>query len=94
VTTQTLTINAEDPSQSGVYTLTATNSCGTSTTNGAAVTVTCLADVNNDGNVDGDDVIDFLAAWDVGAESADVNDDGSTDGDDVIALFDRWDRGC
>jgi hypothetical protein len=93
-TTQTLTINAEDPTQSGVYTLTATNSCGTRTTNGANVTVTCLADMTGDGNVDGDDVIEFFAAWDAALPGGDINEDGSTDGDDVIALFDRWDRGC
>jgi hypothetical protein len=44
--------------------------------------------------VDGDDVIEFFAAWDQGAAVGDINEDGSIDGDDVIALFDRWDRGC
>jgi hypothetical protein len=52
----------------------------------------CPADWNNDGGVDGDDVIAFFAAWDAG--NADFNNDGGTDGDDVIAFFGRWDAGC
>ena len=93
-TTQTLTINAEDPTQSGVYTLTATNSCGTRTTNGANVTVTCLADVNGDDAVDSDDVIEYFGLWDANNPSADVSQDGGVDGDDIVIYFDRWDRGC
>jgi len=54
----------------------------------------CLADFNRDGQVDGDDVIAFFAAWDQAMPTADMNTDGSVDGDDVIVLFDRWDGGC
>lgn len=54
----------------------------------------CPADFNGDGNVDGDDIIAFFAAWDQASPPADTNADGSVDGDDVIALFDRWDSGC
>lgn len=94
VTTPHLQINAEDPTQSGVYTLTSTNSCGAETTIGAEVVVRCLADFNRDDSVDGDDVIDFFHAWDIGSAFGDINMDGGIDGDDVIRLFERWDRGC
>jgi len=53
---------------------------------------TCTADWNNDGSVDGDDVIAFFGEWDNG--DADFNNDGGTDGDDVIEFFVRWDNGC
>jgi hypothetical protein len=52
----------------------------------------CAADWNNDGGIDGDDVIQFFAEWD--ANDADYNGDGGTDGDDVIAFFADWDTQC
>ncbi len=52
----------------------------------------CPSDWNNDGGVDGDDVIAFFTEWDAG--EADYNGDGGTDGDDVIAFFGDWDSGC
>ncbi|MFZ4576615.1 MAG: lectin-like domain-containing protein, partial [Phycisphaerales bacterium] len=52
----------------------------------------CLANWNNDGSVDGDDVIAFFADWD--NNNGDVNGDGGTDGDDVIEFFGAWDSGC
>jgi hypothetical protein len=54
----------------------------------------CVADQNADGSVDGDDVIDLFAAWDLGLIEADTNGDGSVDGDDVIEFFEHWDAGC
>jgi hypothetical protein len=55
-------------------------------------TLFCPPDWNRDGGVDGDDVIEFFADWDV--SNADYNGDLGTDGDDVIAFFADWDRGC
>ena len=57
-------------------------------------TPSCPADYNNDGGVDGDDVIAFFADWDAGVMDADFNDDGGVDGDDVIGFFGNWDAGC
>ena len=54
----------------------------------------CVSDQNADGTVDGDDVIDLFAAWDLGLPAADTNGDGSVDGDDVIVFFEHWDAGC
>jgi hypothetical protein len=60
----------------------------------AELTVFCPADLNLDGNVDGDDVILFFGAWDNALPEGDFSDDGSVDGDDVIAFFARWDANC
>lgn len=54
----------------------------------------CPSDINCDGGVDGDDVIEFFGLWDAGDLGADQNRDGGVDGDDVIAFFARWDSGC
>jgi methionine-rich copper-binding protein CopC len=54
----------------------------------------CTADYNNDGGVDGDDVIAYFADWDSGLIAADFNNDGGVDGDDVIEFFGAWDLGC
>jgi probable HAF family extracellular repeat protein len=94
VTTPTLTIHANDPSQSGSYTLAITNPCGVTTTEPAIVSVSCAADWNHDGGIDGDDVILFFQQWDENDIGADFTADGSVDGDDVIGFFGRWDLGC
>ncbi|MFN9993371.1 MAG: GC-type dockerin domain-anchored protein [Phycisphaerales bacterium] len=54
----------------------------------------CPADINFDGSVDGDDVIEFFGAWDASRIEADFNADGAVDGDDVIAFFSSWDSNC
>ena len=53
----------------------------------------CFADYNNDGGIDGDDVIGFFSDWDSGNTCADVTADTGVDGDDVIAFFGAWDAG-
>jgi hypothetical protein len=53
----------------------------------------CAADFNNDGGIDGDDVIGFFGEWDTGGGCADVDASGGVDGDDVILFFGLWDNG-
>jgi hypothetical protein len=53
----------------------------------------CFADYNNDGGIDGDDVIAFFADWDAGNICADGDASTGVDGDDVIAFFGAWDAG-
>jgi RHS repeat-associated protein len=55
--------------------------------------VNWLADINQDGLVDGEDIISFFALWDVGAFGSDTNGDGGVDGDDVIQFLAWWDNG-
>jgi probable HAF family extracellular repeat protein len=94
VTTATLTINATDPTLSGLYTLTATNPCGSTVSTGTNLAVLCLSDRNFDGGVDGDDIIAFFAEWEAGNETADLNADGGIDFFDVEAFFEQWENGC
>jgi len=63
------------------------------TLDGAIVTTPCAADFNNDGGVDGDDVVSFFRAWENGQSSADVNLDGGVDGDDISSFFRLWEAG-
>jgi hypothetical protein len=51
----------------------------------------CIADYNNDGSIDGDDVILFFGDWDAAAVCSDVDGSGGVDGDDVIQFFNVWD---
>jgi hypothetical protein len=53
--------------------------------------VTCFADYNQDGGVDGLDVEEFFIDWSAG--NADVNSDGGTDGGDVETFFIQWSNG-
>jgi hypothetical protein len=93
-TTPTLTINLDEPSQSGSYSVAVTNSCGTTISQGAWVEVRCPADFNDDGGTDGQDLFEFFEAWSGGLSSADLNFDGGTDGSDITAFFTRWENGC
>jgi hypothetical protein len=58
------------------------------------VVTPCPADVNADGDVDGEDVLFFFSRWDAGENRADFNRDGGVDSDDIIAFFARWNAGC
>ncbi len=55
--------------------------------------VTCFADFNNDGGVDGFDVESFFNAWQASDTSADTNLDGGVDGSDVETFFLQWSVG-
>jgi len=70
-----------------------TNTCGTANSGLTPVRV-CVGDFTCDGGVDGDDVIEFFAVWDINDPAADINGDGGVDGDDVIEFFLKWDTGC
>jgi hypothetical protein len=48
----------------------------------------CLADLNDDGTVNGADLAALLSAWGTGA--IDLNGDGATDGADLAALLAAW----
>jgi probable HAF family extracellular repeat protein len=94
VTTPRLTMNALDPSLSGEYSLVATDSCGSTISQPAEVSIYCPGDFNSDGGIDGTDVDAFYASWEAGESPADVNLDGGVDGADVSVFFERWEAGC
>jgi hypothetical protein len=94
VTSPSLTITADEPSQSGDYSVAITNACGTTVSDIAWVEVTCPADFNSDGGTDGQDLFEFFEAWSGGESNADLNFDGGIDGGDVTAFYLRWENGC
>lgn len=55
--------------------------------------VSCPADFNQDGGIDGADVEAFFTAWEQGEATADVNGDGGVDGNDVETFFIAWQAG-
>ncbi|MEY3231955.1 MAG: hypothetical protein RL689_2044 [Planctomycetota bacterium] len=94
VSTPTLTIRANDPNDSGTYTLAVTNACGTAISDPAVIDVSCLSDFNLDGGVDGEDLFAFFGVWEQGQAEADVNQDGGVDFGDVSMFFEKWEAGC
>jgi choice-of-anchor C domain-containing protein len=53
----------------------------------------CPADYNQDGGVDGEDIVTFFAAWEAGGCDGDVNADGGVDSGDVDTFFTAWEAG-
>jgi hypothetical protein len=58
-----------------------------------ALYVTCPADYNEDGGIDGADLQAFFETWQQGVERADIDADGGVDGNDIEAFFVRWAAG-
>jgi hypothetical protein len=57
----------------------------------AALPVLCLADVDNSGGVDVDDLVAIILAWGpCAACPADVDDSGTVDVDDLVAVILAW----
>jgi subtilisin family serine protease len=54
----------------------------------------CIGDFNQDGGVDGSDVVDFFTAWENGDAAADLNQDGGVDGSDIGTFYAAWESGC
>jgi hypothetical protein len=81
----------------GTYTCVATNTCASTSSINAALTigecVPCPADFNQDGGVDGSDIEAFFLTWETGSPLADVNQDGGTDGADIETFFVAWEAG-
>jgi probable HAF family extracellular repeat protein len=82
---------------SGVYDCIVSGGCGTTRSVAASLSfcacISCAADFNQDGGVDGADVSDFFSAWEQGSCDADVDHNGGTDGDDVSTFFTAWENG-
>jgi len=54
----------------------------------------CIADFNGDGDVNTQDVLVFLNAWNAGDGSADINGDGNVNTQDVLVFLNLWNAGC
>jgi len=62
-------------------------------TDAAGVQV-CVADFNDDGIVNTQDVLAFLNVWADGLDTADINGDGIVNTLDVLAFLNHWTSGC
>jgi hypothetical protein len=94
VTTPTLTIRTTDPSQSGEYTLAATNACGTAVSASAEVVVYCPSDFNEDEFIDLADFDAFVASFEAGETSGDFNRDGFLTYVDFDEFVRAFESGC
>lgn len=54
----------------------------------------CAADFNGSGDINVQDIFDYLAAWFTSTPAADVNGDGATNVQDIFAFLSRWFAGC
>ncbi len=71
------------------------NSCGQSAAAAALVDVVeSIADMNNDGFVNGDDYDFFADLFEAGDSGADVNQDGFVNGDDYDVFAEAFEAGC
>lgn len=52
-----------------------------------------IADFNQDGSVEGQDIQAFYTSWEVSDSAADVNMDGGVDGQDIEVFFTYWEMG-
>ena len=52
--------------------------------------VSCPADLDGSGDVDGSDLAQLLAAWDTKDPDADLNEDGTVNGGDLALLLAAW----
>lgn len=52
-----------------------------------------IADFNQDGSVEGQDIEAFYTSWEVSEPAADVNLDGGVDGQDIEVFFTYWEVG-
>lgn len=60
---------------------------------GVTLKLVCIADINEDGTINTQDLVTFLDLWAAGDILADWNDDGLVDTRDVIAFLSDW-SGC
>jgi len=88
--TQPVATSSGAPSISFNYDVTA-NSFGQ--VNGLVAAPFCVADFDQNGGVDGEDVAAFFEVWTNAGATADVNQSGGVDGDDVEAFFVIWTNG-
>jgi hypothetical protein len=103
--TAALTILNAQPADAGDYALRATNTCGTATSQTAALVVTggCPGagagacgpgDWNEDGVIDFNDLLAFLNDYNALTPCSDVNGDGAVDFNDLLEFLNRYNAGC
>jgi hypothetical protein len=92
--TAALEVSNTQPLDAGVYDCVVSGPCGQATSEGAELSVFCVADFNKDGVVDVRDYEDFNVAFDPADPGADVNGDGFVDGIDSDLFNNVFEAGC
>ncbi len=90
----TLTVNPVRQADAGSYTVTATNACGSATSDPAILTLFCPADFNCSGAASVQDIFDFLAAYFGGDPRADFNASGVISVQDIFDFLAAYFAGC
>ncbi len=54
----------------------------------------CVADFDEDGNVNSSDVLEFLNAWNAQQPAGDFDNNGLFNSQDVLAFLNAWNAGC
>ena len=100
-TTNQLSFASVAYSDAGRYELTASNQCGTTTSEPVVVTVSldacfppCRCETNNDGGLDGGDIAYFFELWESGQPCGDWNLDGGVDSTDLAEYLQAWEMCC
>lgn len=100
VATPTLVIPDVQEYQIGTYRCIVSNACGSVSTDPVTFSI-CHVDLNCDGGVDVNDLLDFLVAFESGQAAADLDDggyagvgDGSVDVNDVLYFLAQFEAGC
>ncbi len=93
-TQRVLVITDVEPGDAGVYDAVVSSACASVTSDGAALTVLCPADLNRDGFVSADDFDSFAFSFDDGAPRADFDENGFVNGDDFDRFSEAFAGGC
>jgi PKD repeat protein/glucose/arabinose dehydrogenase len=92
-TTRSYTIESVTPSDAGDYDVVVTNTCGTTTSEAATLTVVgCACDWDHSGSISSQDFFDFLN--DFFENNADFNHSGATDSQDFFDFLSCFFGGC
>ncbi|MGE0303341.1 MAG: DNRLRE domain-containing protein [Phycisphaerales bacterium] len=95
-TTPSLSITGVQPGDYALYRCEVQNPCGSATSTAAALTAACAADFNQDGNLDPDDLGDFINCFFSAppCPGADFNQDANVDPDDLGDFINAFFGGC
>lgn len=93
--TDTLVITNVRTGDEALYDCLLSNSCGTTVSAGAQLSINCAADFDQDGSLTVADIFAFLIVWFTGAYPAsDFNNDQAVNVQDIFAFLGAWFAGC
>ncbi len=93
-TAPSLTIANAGAGDTGLYDVVVSNSCGSTTSDGADVYIYCLSDFDGNGFVNGDDFDAFVFEFYWGNAAADIDGNTFVNGDDFDLFVQAFEAGC